>query len=162
MSAMGQTRTFGKLRRGVFAPESRHCSASLACPRCAKSGPMRRSKQRSSFDRLVGAASHRWRRAPKADIASDVVTCPLSAKSRHTQCRKPPLSDHIVGAASTVEGTSRPSAFACCSRANRRFDVRSAVALFLLSPRSLSRGRSVDCMSRQSLSCPRLLLQNRP
>ena len=62
----------------------------------------------------------------------------------------------------SVSRFGRSARTACCSRGNRRLDVRSAVALVLPSPRSVSRGRSVHCMSRQSLSCLRLLLQKRP
>jgi hypothetical protein len=62
----------------------------------------------------------------------------------------------------SVSRFGRSARTACCSRGNRRLDVRSAVALVLPSPRSVSRGRSVHCMSRQSLSCPHLLLQKRP
>jgi hypothetical protein len=62
----------------------------------------------------------------------------------------------------SVSRFGRSARTACCSRGNHRLDVRSPVALVLPSPRSVSRGRSVHCMSRQSLSCLRLLLQKKP
>jgi hypothetical protein len=62
----------------------------------------------------------------------------------------------------SVSRSGRSARTACCSRGNRRLDARSAVALVLPSPRSVSRGRSVHCMSRQSLSCLCLLLQKKP
>jgi hypothetical protein len=62
----------------------------------------------------------------------------------------------------SVSRFGRSARTACCSRGKRRLDLRSAVALVLPSLRSVSHGRSVHCMSRQSLSCLRLLLQKKP
>ena len=51
----------GKQGRIRCTPESGHCGARLACPLCAISGLMHRSKTISLFDHLVGD-SQKFRR----------------------------------------------------------------------------------------------------
>src|SRR5262249_22161352 len=50
----------------------------------------------------------------------------------------------------------------CCSRGNRKPAARSAVAVAIPSPRSVSRGHSIHYMSRGSFGCERLPFEGKP